>query len=65
MKSVSLLLLFVGSLLLVSGLTQDRMRKEKKRLIYKYLPKNGYEDQWEDYPQMSSMFDEDANQFYR
>ena len=47
MKSLSLLLLFVGSLMLVAGLTEQRIKKQKNKIIYKYLPKSLYDTQFE------------------
>ena len=68
MKSLSLLLLFIGSLMFVTGLTEQRVRKGKDRIIYKYLPKSLYDTQFETYDfnkSMPAIFDEDYTSFYR
>tara|TARA_Y100001970_G_scaffold292321_1_gene433148 strand:- start:2225 stop:2431 length:207 start_codon:yes stop_codon:yes gene_type:complete len=68
MKSISLILLFLGSLMLVAGLTEQRVKKRKNKIIYKYLPKSIYDTQFETYDfkkSMPAIFDEDVTSFYR
>lgn len=68
MRDLSLLLLFVGSLLLVSGLMQQKMRKEKHKMFYKVLPSTIYNNQFQDVNRIQSLpalFDKDYNRFYR
>lgn len=68
MRSLSLLLLFIGSLMLVAGLTEQRVKKGKNRIIYKALPRTLYDTQFEQYDfnkSMPAIFDEDYTLFYR
>lgn len=68
MRSLSLLLLFIGSLMLVAGLTEQRVNKGKNKIIYKFLPKSLYDTQFEQYEfskSMPAIFDEDYTLFYR
>ena len=68
MKSISLILLFLGSLMLVAGLTEQRVKQKKNKIIYKYLPKSLYDTQFETYDfnkSMPAIFDEDYTTYYR
>ena len=68
MKSLSLLFLFIGSLMLVAGLTEQNMEKEQSPVIYKYVPKTLYDSQFEEYDlnkSMPALFGEDNSKVYR
>tara|TARA_B100001123_G_scaffold390035_1_gene467290 strand:+ start:2953 stop:3156 length:204 start_codon:yes stop_codon:yes gene_type:complete len=67
MKALSLLLLFIGSLLLVSGITQENMLK-KSKVLYKYFPSITFDRQFQNInlqESLPALFDEEYNQFYR
>ena len=54
--------------MLVVGLTEQRVKKSKNKIIYKYLPKSLYDTQFEQYDfnkSMPALFDEDYTLFYR
>jgi len=68
MKSLSLLFLFIGSMMLVAGLTEQNMEKQKSRVIYRYVPKTLYDSQFEEYDlnkSMPALFEGDPSKFYR
>ena len=54
--------------MLVAGLTEQRVKKGKNKIIYKALPKSLYDTQFEQYDfnkSMPAIFDEDYTLFYR
>ena len=55
MNSLSLLLLFIGSLMLVSGMTKQNMRQQKNKVVYRYISKPLYDKQFENIDLMKSM----------
>ena len=55
MNSLSLVLLFIGSLMLVAGVTEQNMRHQKNKVIYRYVSKSIYDKQFEHIDLMKSM----------
>ncbi|MAE83977.1 MAG: hypothetical protein CMB80_14645 [Flammeovirgaceae bacterium] len=65
MKALSLLFLFIGSLMLVTGIAS---KKEDPRILYRYVPENLYEKQFENQnlrKSMPAMFNPDYSRFFR
>ena len=64
MKSLSLIILFIGAIMLVAGLTKQHMEGQDQQIVYKYLTKSLYDQQFETYDFEKSMpviFDTDKN----
>tara|TARA_Y100000310_G_C20574738_1_gene759869 strand:- start:221 stop:424 length:204 start_codon:yes stop_codon:yes gene_type:complete len=55
MNSLSLVLLFVGSLMVVAGITEQNMRFKKDRVVYRYVTKPLYDQQFEVVDKIKSM----------
>ena len=55
MNSLSLLLLFIGSLMLVAGMTEQKIKQQKNKVVYRYISKPLYDKQFENIDLMKSM----------
>tara|TARA_Y100001970_G_scaffold294067_2_gene446438 strand:- start:2838 stop:3044 length:207 start_codon:yes stop_codon:yes gene_type:complete len=54
-NSLGLVLLFIGSLMIVAGVTEQRMKQEKTKVVYRYVKKPLYDMQFEKVNLIKSM----------
>ena len=55
MRSLSLLILFIGTILFVAGITKQKMLNKKEKIVYKYLTQSLYDKQFETHNFQKSM----------